>query len=227
MRKIGIVGTEISEDALIDRAVKMGFELWSVNNLYNRWEGIPFSRWYELHTIEHKGQKYYRRAFEYYPINSDQTVKEYLESLDQLEIPVFMQKKWKIIRRSEQFPFNAIRRLWGDYFGCSFTWMVAQAILEDVDEIGFFGLAFGTTEYYYQRPSLERMIGFAEGRGIKITIDPTSQLLCGDFIYAIGENFDLTYLLYGEFTREMAMMFVSGLSERLAYAVQNPEGRRR
>lgn len=226
MKKIGIVGTEITEGELWERA--KGFELWSVNNLYGKWPETEFARWFELHTIERALTKYSRRGFLYYPIHSEQTVREYMEQLDALEIPVMMQKKWKIVRQSQVFPFDAIKSVFGNYFGCSFAWMVAYATMFCEPEIiGFFGVNFGTTEYFYQRPSLERMIGFCEGKGIPVYIDETCKLLQEDYVYAIGENFDLTYLLHGRFMQHMAMMFATGLSEQLSEALARPEGRGR
>jgi hypothetical protein len=193
------------------------------------WPDTEFAAWFELHTIERKGRdSYTRRNFDYYPIHSEQTVKEYMIQLDNLGIPVYMQKRWpKVIRMSEAFPFDGIRKTHGDYFGCSFAWMMAYAIGIGAEEIGFFGVNFGAQEYYYQRPSLERMIGVAEGLGRKIYIDQTSRLLQGEYIYGIGENFDLTYLLHGRFATELAHMFLNGVSDRLAVAIQNPEGRQR
>lgn len=226
MRKIGIVGSQIDEEGLKDRA--KGYELWSINNCWNAWPDTEFSRWYELHTIKKVGRdKYTRRNFPHYPIHSELTVKEYLIGLDQLGIPVYMQQRWpRIVRQSEVFPFGGIMNLWGSYFGCSFAWMIAHALFDGVDELGFFGIVFGSTEYWYQRPSTERMIGIAQGMGKKIYVDgETCDIMRGPYIYGIGENFDLTYLLHGRFAQEAAVAIWTGISERLAYAVQFPEGR--
>jgi len=226
MRKVGIVGAAITEDEL--KARGEGFELWSMNDCHRAWPGVEFTRWYELHTIQRKGREFTRRGFDYYPIHGAQTVKEYLYGLDSLGIPVYMQRRWpREVRQSEVFPFKEIRKKWGDYFGCSFTWMMAQALLEGVREIGLFGITFAVHEYYFQRPSLERMIGYAEGKGIRIRIDESSALLTAPYIYAIGENFDLTYLLHGGFAAESAIGLWTGISDRLADAIIHPEGRDR
>jgi hypothetical protein len=228
VRKVGIVGTQIYEEELKERA--QGYELWSINNCWSQWPDTEFSRWYEIHTIKRVGRdEYTRRDFPYYPISRDQTVKEYLIGLDSLGIPVYMQQRWpRIVRQSVVFPFNEITARFGSYFGCSFAWMVAHALMEGVDEIGFFGIAFGDVEYWYQRPSTERMIGIAEGMGKTIYIDgQTCDILRAPYIYGTGENFDLTYLLHGRFARECAVAIWTGISERLAEAVQFPEGRGR
>lgn len=227
-RKIGIVGSQIMEEELKERG--KGYELWSINNCWSAWPDTEFSRWYELHTIKKVGRdKYTRRDFPTYPIHGEQTVKDYLIGLDQLGIPVYMQQRWpRIVRQSVVFPFDKIMERWGSYFGCSFAWMIAHALLEGVDGLGFFGITFGTQEYWYQRPSTELMIGIARGMGKDVYVDSEScDILKAPYIYGIGENFDLTYLLHGRFALEAAMAIWTGISERLALAVQNPEGRER
>lgn len=213
-RKIGIVGAGIDPDSLIERG--KGFELWSVNNLYGQFEYVKFARWYELHDIaEEKDGTLTRRGFPHYPIRSEQTVAGHLERINKLNIPTYMQREWKQVRKSRIFPFEQIMDKWGKYFGCSFTWMVAQALLEGVDEIGFFGIKLEGNEYYYQRPSLERMIGYAEGTGIKIRIDETSNLLDAGYVYAIGEDYGQIYMLHGQFTADMVQSLACGIQQHM------------
>ena len=105
-----------------------------------------------------------------------------------------MRKEWKSVPKSKLFPFKAIMKKYGEYFGCSFAWMVAHALYEheqgkEIDTIGFYGVELGGLEYFRQRPSTEYFIGKAEGMGIKIDIPATSQLLKMPFIYAYDENF--------------------------------------
>ena len=225
MRKVGIVGADILQEELLKTSD--GYELWSVNNLYEGFPGVRFSRWYELHVIKREGQKYTRRGISYYPISGDHEVRWYLEELDALKIPVYMQKKWSIVKQSEVFPFAEIRKTYGDYFGCSFTWMLAQAISEGVKDIRLFGMNFGSQEYFYQRPSLEYMIGIARGKGITVTIDENSRLLKEPYLYALEEETDLIYMLHGHFAIDVAMMVTTGLQERLTHYFYNPYWRDR
>lgn len=213
-RKVGIVGGGIDPDSLIERG--SGFELWSVNNLYSQFEYVKFARWYELHDIvEEKDGTMTRRGFPHYPIRSEQTVARHLERINGLNIPTYMQREWKQVRKSRIFPFEEIMACWGKYFGCSFTWMTAQALLEGVDELGFFGVLLQGNEYYYQRPSLERMIGYAEGTGVKITMDESSDLLKAGYVYAIGEDYNMIYLLHGDFMRDVAQSLAIGIQQHL------------
>lgn len=204
MRKIAIVGSNITQEALIDATMSHDWELWSVNNLYVAFPDIEFNRWFELHVIEENHGVYYRRGYRNYPIRSETSVKEYMEQLNSLNCPVYMQKEWEIIKQSATFPFMDIIDAYGDYMGCSFTWMMAQCLAEGVDEVGFFGVGLEGCEYYYQRPSLEYLIGFARGKGIKVYIDETSNLLKANYIYAYKENFDMIYALHGDFANDLA-----------------------
>lgn len=227
-RKVGLVGAAIDPESLMERG--KGFDLWTVNNLYQSFEYVKFARWYELHDIEEKDGKLYRRGYPNYPIRGEQTVEEHLDRIDDLNIPVYMQREWKRVGRSRIFPFDEIRAKWGDYFGCSFTWMMAHALLEGVDEVAFFGVALQGNEYYYQRPSLERMIGYAEGTGVKITVDETSDLLKAGYIYAIGENYKMIYMLHGGFMQEVAQSLALGIQqhiERVLNGTITPGGERR
>ena len=99
--------------------------------------------------------------------------------------------------------------------GCSFAWMLAQAIDEGVNEVGFFGVALQGHEYYYQRPSVERLIGRAEGEGVKIHIDETSDLLKANYIYAYEENFDLIYALHGDLARDLCMEIFIAIQQKV------------
>jgi hypothetical protein len=212
-RKVGIVGAAIDPDALIERG--KGFELWSVNNLYSAFEYVKFARWYELHDFAEEDGVMTRRGFPNYPLRSEQTVARHLERIDELKIPVYMQREWPNVRKSRVFPFADIQAKWGNYFGCSFTWMVAHALLEGVDELGFFGVTLDGHEYYYQRPSLERMIGYAEGIGVRITVDETSNMLKAGYVYAIGEDYGLIYTLHGELMRDLAQGLSVGIQQEL------------
>lgn len=213
MRKIGIVGSIIPEEDLLARGE--GFELWSVNNLFEKFPNVTFSRWYEIHVIEKRDGSYFRRGYLNYPIYGEQSVEEYMRKLDDLGITVFMQKKWKEIKKSEVFPFEKIMGEFGSYMGCSFAWMVAQIMQEGADEIRFFGVPLDGNEYYYQRPSVEFLLGRAIERGIKVTNDETSKLLTANYIYAYNEDFDTIYLLHGSLAYDMGMTILTDIQQKL------------
>ena len=211
--KIGIVGSDITQDELLERG--KGWDLWSVNNLYNKWPEVKFSSWFELHEIQKIKGTFYRRMRPNYPIHSPQTVKEYLKAIDELGIPVYMQREWKEVKRSTIFPFEHLMKQYGTYMGCSFAWMVAYAMALGVKELGFFGVPLGGNEYYYQRPSVEHLLGRAIERGIRIYMDETSQLLKANYIYAYKENFDQVYALHGTFTSDLTMQLLTGIQDKI------------
>lgn len=78
------------------------------------------------------------------------------------------------------------------YFTNSISWMIGLAIMEGFEEIGIYGvdmmMAGGVgSEYGYQRPSCEWLIGVAQGRGIKVHIPQQSDLLKTAFVYGDRE----------------------------------------
>ena len=218
-RKIAIVGAGLTwEDAPYD---KKGWEFWSMNNLYNRLPASKFSRWYELHSFEMKDRSMHRRGVRRY---GAQRVSEYLADINRLDIPVYMQKKWKRVAKSRVLPFERIMKKYGRYFGCSFAWMTAHALYEHeqgrtVDTIGYYGVDLIGLEYYKQRPSTEYFIGLAKGMGINIEIAEGSHLMQMDGVYAYDENFLLIDELYVNPPESLRMVinYYQAMQERKVY----------
>jgi hypothetical protein len=101
-------------------------------------------------------------------------------------VPVYMLEKHDDIPNSVAIDQTAISKLVGNtrdgtpYIESSIAWMMAQAMLESEpgDRIGIWGVDLHCdSEYAYQRPNLEYLIGLARGRGIKVFIPPQSALL--------------------------------------------------
>ncbi len=208
--KIGIVGGAITDEQL---KKANGWELWGVNNLYHNFPSVKFSRWFEIHEFAYEKGIFTRRGR--LTFGGDRTINQYLRELNDLDIPVYMRRPFKRIKKSVMFPFKEIMKKYGSYFGCSFAWMTALAIEEGADEIGFFGVALSGNEYYYQRPSVEYPIGIAEGMGIKIYIDETSLLLKSNYAYAYKEDYDLIYTLHGALTKELTEIIVAAVSQKI------------
>jgi len=208
--KVGIVGTVISPEELKRRS--RGFELWGINNLYSKFQEIPFSRWFEIHEFSCHEGLFTRRGR---PTFGNRTINQYLKDLDSLKIPIYMRRKFKRIRQSRIFPFRKIMKKYGSYFGCSMAWMTAMALDEGAEEIGFFGITLDGNEYYYQRPSVEYFIGLAKGMGIKIYIDKTCRLLQSNYSYAYKEDYNLVYMLHGEMTKEITEIVTSAISKKI------------
>lgn len=101
-------------------------------------------------------------------------------------VPVYMLEKHDDIPLSVKIDQAAISKLVGNtthgtpYIESSIGWMMAQAMLElePGDRIGIWGVDLHCeSEYAYQRPNLEYLIGLARGRGINVFIPPQSALL--------------------------------------------------
>lgn len=205
--KVGIVGAATYSDEHFESD---GWEYWGVNNCFADVERCRFTRWFELHTFRRQGRALYRRDQVRYRVAGELvSVKEYLKAIDALKIPVYMQKKNRLVRQSRVFPFQEIMDRFGtDYFGCSFAWMIALAIMEGATDIALHGMALSGAEYYYQRPSVEFFLGLALGKGISIHNAQSSELLRGPWIYAFAEPFTAIDALYG---RNMTSM-ITGMT---------------
>lgn len=88
-----------------------------------------------------------------------------------------------------QYPFEEVLANIGRrYIASGIGWMIAYAIYLQARKISTFGIDLKhDTEYVFQRPNAEWLLGLAEGRGIEVITPETSALL----------NSDGTCLLYG------------------------------
>lgn len=91
---------------------------------------------------------------------------EYLDNLLVLDAEIVLQGNYPLKEAVETF---------GDYLQSSMAYMMGEAIMSNPDEIKLFGCDPGGP-WAYQRPNLEYFIGFARGRGIKVTIAEGSRL---------------------------------------------------
>ena len=106
------------------------------------------------------------------------------------KVPVVMLDPQPDIPMSVRYPIEEVTKLVGKtnkgtpYLESSIAYMVAQAILElkPGDKIGIWGVDLHCeSEYAFQRPNMEYMIGLARGRGIKVFIPPQCALLTHEF----------------------------------------------
>lgn len=75
-----------------------------------------------------------------------------------------------IYPKAKLIPVEAIAKKYKRAFGSTISYMLAQAIYEEVDEIGLFGVRLDAKdEYIQQKPSAYFWIGVANGLGIKTT----------------------------------------------------------
>lgn len=210
--------------AAIDPEIRFldGFEIWSVNNLFNI-ELPRRDRWFELHSFSRKKGVWTRRTVTDY---GGVSVKDYLKRLDGLGCPVYMQRQNRLVKKSVVYPFEEITEKFGEYFGCSFAWMTALAIFEGYTDIFYRGVALAGKEYFYQRPSTEYLMGLARGRGVRVVSCADSRLLKEPYIYAWREDHGLINTLYGKHNDSILVTALAAIQEmtcRLHYEDSNAQ----
>ena len=153
------------------------WDVWSL-----AWDLVPRAhRYFELHAH----WRYHRGIAE--------DAEEHWRFLMGMEVPVYMRRTEHDIPQSVAYPFKEIADSIGrpngwchedhPYCESSIAFMLALAIHEaitfnDISRIGGWGVDMGTdTEYWYQRPNMEYLIGLAKGLGIPVFVPPQSSLL--------------------------------------------------
>ena len=158
--KLAIVGCADSKDEVNFNAAD--FEFWGVNNLFTNTPG-PWSRWFDLHTFSHNGKCWLRRGEDNF---RKQPIEQYLQALQNLNIPVYMQAATPLVTNAVLYPINEILARFGNYFTNTISYMIAFAITQEFEEIHVLGVDMAVdTEYKWQRPSCEYFIGLARGLG--------------------------------------------------------------
>jgi hypothetical protein len=163
-------------------------ERWGLNALHKVAADKPFDRWYQLHDID----KFHSNDLE-----------EHVGWLAAFPGPVYLweehMERWaSFIPTATPYPKTEVVAEFGNYFTNSISWMIAHALLEAGTDpttpplrqkIGIFGVDMAVdTEYSHQRPSCEYFLGIARGRGIKVQLPPTSDLLKSPFLYGVEDG---------------------------------------
>lgn len=168
-KKVAIVGfTNSRELAPWDDPT---FEIWLCNNL---WKFVPdkWHRLYDLHDLA--------------TIKGDAEHESFLRTTKKPVVVWQPQEGWG---SAVAFPRDDIVGAFGRYFTNSISWMIAHAIYEGATEIHVYGVDMAQgTEYAAQRPSCEYFLGYAAGRGIKIYVPPTSDLLKVSAMYGAEDD---------------------------------------
>jgi hypothetical protein len=168
-KKVAIIGSAsstIDETPWGDRSV----EIWSL-----AWRKVPRADvLFEMHRTE--------------AVKRDAKVPhEYEKILNRIDCPIIMQEKHSDITKSIRYPIEYIRAAVGpmldpfsdgDYFVSSIAYMLAFALYLGYEEIHLYGIDLVTdSEYGYQKPNAEYLIGMARGLGRKVYI-PENSALC-------------------------------------------------
>lgn len=104
--------------------------------------------------------------------------------------PVYMREQHADIPNSVAFPLDQVIAAIGDYFVCSFSYMLGLAIAEGVDRLELYGINLtAAEEYVYQRANVEHLLGIAKGRGVDVWVHHSSPLLKAGLRYGTEEWF--------------------------------------
>lgn len=181
-KKFGIIGFAESSRHLAPYDDD-SWEIGAMNQLYRH---IPRADiWFECHK---------RNDF-----LSDQVPgTDYLAWLRNCPIPIMMLDEAADITSSVRMPIESWVESYGNYFYSTISYMLAYALDGKYEEIGIWGVDLAhDSEYEYQKPSAEYLLGIAKGRGVKITIAPQSALLKGLYQYGydpLPSNDDIQWL---------------------------------
>ncbi len=148
-------------------------EIWGLPWDEGRWPF--FDRYFEIHPLDllRKPEAQRRDGYE-----------DRLKSLPIL----YMQEAYEDIPNAIRYPVEkVVDNLGFDYFNSSISYLMGMALLEGVDKIGIWGVDMAdlepvpgdpsyTSEFAYQRPNMEYLIGLARGRGVDVYIPERSPL---------------------------------------------------
>lgn len=113
------------------------------------------------------------------------------------------------------FPHDDAERLMGQpYLTSSIAYMLAYAVLQEVDEIGIYGveMAVDSEAYFHQANCVNAWIGFAKGMGIRITIPDRSVLFKASYVYGVQDE-PVGGVFSEKALREMAQKHTSAIEK--------------
>jgi hypothetical protein len=150
------------------------WEVWGLPWDEDRWPYLE--RYFEIHPLEllRKPESMRREGYE--------------DRLRELDAPLYMQTTYDDIPNALRYPIEQVVDYLGlDYFNSSISYLMGMAIAEGASKIGIWGVDMADvdatpgdpsyiSEFAYQRPNMEYLIGFARGKGIEVYIPSESPL---------------------------------------------------
>jgi len=154
------------------------WEIWGCNALYGACRDkrgkFRADRWWEMHPLSQ-------------PPQSDLD----LIGIQASPIPIYTLEHESSVSMGARFPIEQCLTLPNarDYFTSTFSYQVAFAVALGFQEIALYGVELtGGREYLLERPCLEYWMGYAAGRGVKVTTGEESALCWTPFRY--GYSYD-------------------------------------
>ena len=153
------------------------WEIWGLNDLYRQF--LPYhrarvSRWFELHGNT--------------PLTRVRRPADHWEALESLHVPVYTLHDLPTVTRTVPYPLAEILA-WAPrrYFACTMAYQIALALSEHADAVSLYGLPLTyAREALIERPCVEWWLGYAEGRGVQVSVDHDQPhgLLRQPYLYA-------------------------------------------
>lgn len=145
-----------------------------------------------IERAQHRGRAY-DRWFEMHLTSAWTNEAELMRRGD---LPTYLIEKHPDIPKSITFPKDQVlEHFKRPYFTNSFSWMLGLAIIEGFEEIHLYGVDMAIvtedgspSELEEQRPSIEWLLGWAMGLGIKVVLPTTSDLLKAFCLYGYEEE---------------------------------------
>jgi hypothetical protein len=184
--KVALVG--FAEGSMLTPWKDEGMEVWSCNDLPQRFKGYRFDRCFQFHS-DHDRMRVTWPDWE-----------SHLMWLRQPhDLLIYMQEDYDNVPSGIRFPKEKIEAMvpHGWYFAHSFCWMIAFAILLEFEEIHLYGVGASSGEPLSAMACMHYWMGVAEGRGIKIVIHGEGELFVIDQIVRSRKQYgyDLTRLV--------------------------------
>lgn len=174
--KVVMIGGKARPEDMLPEYAEEGWEFWGLNAVRPPWTAdIPWARWFNLHRFEHLVRDW-----------SDGLRAEIKWAKENPKVPFYVLDSWQGELPNEViWPRQELASLKGytvhEYHAGSFDWMVAFAVHLGATEIDIHGCTVGTDsprdEPISARACLEYWIGFAAGRGIRVNIAPSTDIM--------------------------------------------------
>lgn len=173
-------------------------EIWGSNEshifLKKLSNGKQAHRWFQLHPRNWNQEKVDQSNGKY-AADSYGRGQPHVDWLAQCGIPVYQMAVDERIPTSLLYPLDAVTERFGTpnidgikfpYLTSTMAYMLAQALLEGVDEIRLAGIEMVIgTEYVHQKPCLEFYLGMAIGMGVKVVLSPWGSGMLAAPLYAV------------------------------------------
>ncbi len=203
-RKVAIVG--FTDSRSLAPFNDPEFSIWGLNALFLLGETVPRADlWFDLHPA--------------HLIEADEKRSAWYKATT---MPLLLQEAHEDFPHSEKFPAQQVRKEFGDmfvkdpgefrYFTSSIAWMAAYALhaVPDLEELHMYGVDMAADhEYRHQRACVEFWLGIAMGRGVKVYVPDTCDLLKSTHEYGFGTDSGLRAKLkrrVEEYTERLAQI---------------------